>query len=169
MGEILPDGSMGGYSNVCAKCKKTISVNAQGYELGVHECIEENEVLTQYDVLDELKPRVEEVLTQFKEGTIDSATAWKDIREQLVNAYDFGNDILGNVDDGMDRFSISDIIKELDERKMFSDDVSVLQTIVLKYMGNPLIPENLMDELKLKAVSEAMKKYTLTELEKRLA
>ncbi len=162
---------MGGYYSICSKCRKSFSIDEFGAELGVHECIddEEDEVLNQYDVLDELKPRVEEVLVQFKDGAIDSATAWKAIREQLVNAYDFGNDILGNVDESMERFSIEDIIKELDERKMFSGDVSVLQTIVLKYIGNPLIAENLMDELKLKALSEAMKKYTLTELENRLA
>lgn len=39
MGEILPDGTIGGYSNYCPKCGKTISVNEQGNELGKHDCI----------------------------------------------------------------------------------------------------------------------------------
>lgn len=38
MGEILPDGSIQGYSGYCQICKTTISTNMQGNELGSHEC-----------------------------------------------------------------------------------------------------------------------------------
>lgn len=39
MGEILPDGTIQGYSNYCPKCHQSISVNAQGNELGKHNCM----------------------------------------------------------------------------------------------------------------------------------
>lgn len=43
MGEVLPDGTIGGYSNSCPICKKTIRVNMQGDEIGKHECIDPDE------------------------------------------------------------------------------------------------------------------------------
>lgn len=39
MGEILPDGLIGGYSGYCDKCGCEISTNIQGNEIGNHECI----------------------------------------------------------------------------------------------------------------------------------
>lgn len=39
MGEILPDGSIQGYSGYCDKCAVTISTNIQGNEMGKHECV----------------------------------------------------------------------------------------------------------------------------------
>lgn len=41
MGEILPDGSVGGYAGYCRKCGKQIKVNIQGDEIGGHECLTE--------------------------------------------------------------------------------------------------------------------------------
>lgn len=41
MGEILPDGTIQGYFNICPKCKKTREVNIQGDSMG-HECKDEN-------------------------------------------------------------------------------------------------------------------------------
>lgn len=38
MGEILPDGKIQGYSNICTKCGNRISVNLQGDEIGNHAC-----------------------------------------------------------------------------------------------------------------------------------
>lgn len=43
MAEILPDGSFGGYTGYCQKCKKEISTNIQGNEIGVHYCSPEKE------------------------------------------------------------------------------------------------------------------------------
>lgn len=38
MGEILPDGSIGGYEGYCPKCGKIIATNMQGNEIGYHKC-----------------------------------------------------------------------------------------------------------------------------------
>jgi len=38
MGEVLPDGSIQGYQGYCPKCKKIISTNIQGNEIGTHYC-----------------------------------------------------------------------------------------------------------------------------------
>ncbi len=40
MGEILPDGTIGGYGGYCQKCGKEIKVNSQGNEIGSHYCKE---------------------------------------------------------------------------------------------------------------------------------
>lgn len=38
MGELLPDGSIGGYEGFCSKCGEVISTNIQGNEIGKHIC-----------------------------------------------------------------------------------------------------------------------------------
>ena len=38
MGDILPDGSIQGYSGYCQTCNKQIQVNSQGNETGSHIC-----------------------------------------------------------------------------------------------------------------------------------
>ena len=38
MGEILPDGTIQGYFNVCPRCGGDIEVNFQGKDMGYHEC-----------------------------------------------------------------------------------------------------------------------------------
>lgn len=51
MGEILPDGSIQGYSGYCPKCGEVIKTNMQGDEMGTHECcpmsIEREEVMAE--------------------------------------------------------------------------------------------------------------------------
>lgn len=37
MAEILPNGTLQGYSNICPDCKKTIQVNMQGTPIN-HKC-----------------------------------------------------------------------------------------------------------------------------------
>ena len=37
MAEILPNGTLQGYSNICPECKKTIQVNMQGTPIN-HKC-----------------------------------------------------------------------------------------------------------------------------------
>lgn len=39
MGEILPDGSIQGYTGKCEQCGKLISVNIQGDSLDNHQCV----------------------------------------------------------------------------------------------------------------------------------
>lgn len=40
MGEILPDGSIQShYGGICQKCKKSITVNINGNEIGSHQCV----------------------------------------------------------------------------------------------------------------------------------
>lgn len=39
MGEILPDRSIQGYTGICPKCGKSISVNIQGNLIKDHKCV----------------------------------------------------------------------------------------------------------------------------------
>lgn len=38
MGELLPDGTIGGYEGYCPECGKVIKTNMQGEELTTHDC-----------------------------------------------------------------------------------------------------------------------------------
>lgn len=42
MGEVLPNGEIGGYEGYCPKCHKIIKTNMQGNEIGNHDCNTQN-------------------------------------------------------------------------------------------------------------------------------
>ena len=42
MGEILPNGEVGGYEGYCPNCRKVIKTNIQGNEIGSHVCNSQN-------------------------------------------------------------------------------------------------------------------------------
>lgn len=87
-------------------------------------------------------------------------------------------EITATAEVSLDAFDIDDIIDHLDHTHLTSDELNDLANIIRnkgvlvaldKEEGIELIFDNLSDQLKFEICQEAMQKYSIEELQKRLA
>ena len=111
--------------------------------------------------------RVLEVYNQLLENTITAKLAKEEVEQVLTTAYDLGEEN-GASSVELDSFSAYDIIAYLDEdtTTLTKNNFEALQTLLLRHKSdNPLVANNLLDEQKLEVLGEAMKKYSLKQLQ----
>jgi hypothetical protein len=115
------------------------------------------------------RDRIEEVFNQFEENVIDRSHAISDL---IVIASEAHVDGAAEAEEefSLENESAEDMITELSDRDMLTQfEIYDWERIVLKHKcQGALIAENLKDEQKVELFEEAMGKYTLEELEKRL-
>jgi len=111
-----------------------------------------------------LKAKVEEILNQFEEKTIDKNHAITDlVKLTLEEKEDIDLEDVSNAD------LVAALLAESHSGWLTDTEIKDLKHIVISYeRQNVFLPENLWDEQKINLVEQALKKYSLPELEDKL-
>lgn len=117
--------------------------------------------------------RIKEILLQVKEGleTIDSASLLihTNMKELYVMGRRKGKEEFNKEDIPTDE--LISLIQNMDEMTWFTErQINELEQIIINHKGNrDLMANNLHDEQKLELFADAMNRFTLQELESKLA
>lgn len=105
MGEVLPNGEIGGYEGYCPKCHKIIKTNMQGNEIGNHACntqnkqpmiLEKQDVYVVVSVKDELPGYSDDILVSYDNGiTFPESAAYREHRKCMLAGIGGGNGYFG--------------------------------------------------------------------------